>query len=386
MAKRVLFLSNGHGEDLNAVLMIQALRQRDPDLEIWGMPLVGEGGAYRRAGIAVIVPTRPLPSGGFVYMNYAQLLRDAWAGLLSLLWQQWQVIRRQGRQCDLAVAVGDIYPILLAHLTGQPFAVFLISASSHYEGRTRLPWLTWRLLHSPRCRQVFSRDAFTASDLQQRGLAKAAWVGNPLLDDLLPQTPLPKPAGIPTFVLLPGSRLPEALRNLTLLLQVCAQAGSRFHYWVALVSAMTPEHLQKLHPDWQYQSNQQPSGQNPSGSLVYQDVRVECLWGRFADALHHCDGVLGMAGTAVEQAVGLGKPVLQLAGQGPQFTYRFAEAQMRLLGPSVQTFRRIEDVVARMDTLFRDPDYLERCRSNGRERLGIPGGSHRLAKALLALP
>lgn len=40
-----------------------------------------------------------------------------------------------------------------------------------------------------------------------------------------------------------------------------------------------------------------------------------------------------MAGTAAEQAVGLAKPVLQLPGQGPQFTASFAEAQRRLLGP-----------------------------------------------------
>jgi hypothetical protein len=42
-----------------------------------------------------------------------------------------------------------------------------------------------------------------------------------------------------------------------------------------------------------------------------------------------------MAGTAAEQAVGLAKPVLQLPGQGPQFTASFAEAQRRLLGPTV---------------------------------------------------
>ena len=37
-----------------------------------------------------------------------------------------------------------------------------------------------------------------------------------------------------------------------------------------------------------------------------------------------------MAGTAAEQTVGLSKPVLQLVGQGPQFTKSFAEAQRRI--------------------------------------------------------
>ena len=42
-----------------------------------------------------------------------------------------------------------------------------------------------------------------------------------------------------------------------------------------------------------------------------------------------------MAGTAAEQAIGLGKPVIQIEGKGPQFTKSFAEAQRRLLGKYV---------------------------------------------------
>ena len=34
-----------------------------------------------------------------------------------------------------------------------------------------------------------------------------------------------------------------------------------------------------------------------------------------------------MAGTATEQAIGLGKPVIQIEGKGPQFTKTFAEAK-----------------------------------------------------------
>lgn len=61
---------------------------------------------------------------------------------------------------------------------------------------------------------------------------------------------------------------------------------------------------------------------------------------QFADCLHACWGGLAMAGTATEQLVGLGKPVFAVPGQGPQFNFRFAEAQQRLLGPSVSTLSR----------------------------------------------
>jgi hypothetical protein len=45
---KVLFLSNGHGEDLNASLILGALRSQEPSLQIGAMPLVGMGNAYRR--------------------------------------------------------------------------------------------------------------------------------------------------------------------------------------------------------------------------------------------------------------------------------------------------------------------------------------------------
>jgi hypothetical protein len=35
-----------------------------------------------------------------------------------------------------------------------------------------------------------------------------------------------------------------------------------------------------------------------------------------------------MTGTAVEQAVDLGKPVIAVPGNGPAFTYRFAELKI----------------------------------------------------------
>ena len=46
MAGRLLVLSNGHGEDLIALRVLQALLRRHPELEIAVLPLVGEGHAY----------------------------------------------------------------------------------------------------------------------------------------------------------------------------------------------------------------------------------------------------------------------------------------------------------------------------------------------------
>jgi uncharacterized protein (TIGR03492 family) len=96
-----------------------------------------------------------------------------------------------------------------------------------------------------------------------------------------------------------------------------------------------------------------------------------------------------MTGTAVEQAVGLGKPVIAVAGNGPAFTYRFAEAQNRLLGDSVQVIgtqpgnsHMIEEAEEAVDRTLQDNKYLASCIKNGLERIGRSAGSIKIANYL----
>jgi uncharacterized protein (TIGR03492 family) len=153
---------------------------------------------------------------------------------------------------------------------------------------------------------------------------------------------------------------------------------------VALVPAITPEHLQAIAMEqgWQYENNQ----------LTQENCVIRLSWHQFADILHQCNLVLGMAGTAVEQAVGLGKPIVQIPGTGPQFTYGFAEAQMRLLGCSVSTIAQSPDdpdlipqATQKILEILSDPDYQTRCQKNGEERIGTPGASMAIADYLVQL-
>jgi uncharacterized protein (TIGR03492 family) len=114
--------------------------------------------------------------------------------------------------------------------------------------------------------------------------------------------------------------------------------------------------------------------------------------------LQSSDLLLAMAGTAAEQAVGLGKPVLQLAGAGPQFTEGFAEAQRRLLGPAVScapgpvgastTLKATAQMAAAQLDHLADPEAGPRWREEmgkvALERLGEPGGTVRMVEALMA--
>ena len=88
-----------------------------------------------------------------------------------------------------------------------------------------------------------------------------------------------------------------------------------------------------------------------------------------------------MAGTATEQAIGLGKPVIQIEGKGPQFTKSFAEAQRRLLGKYVfcasnyknkndQINQTIKLILKVIYLIKLDKKFMISCNENAKKRLG----------------
>ncbi|MDS3860145.1 lipid-A-disaccharide synthase-related protein [Thermosynechococcaceae cyanobacterium BACA0444] len=392
---RLLCLSNGHGEDLNTGLIIDALQKVASEIDVLAMPIAGAGTAYKNRQIPIIGPTQTMPSGGIFYMNPLFFLRDVFSGLILLTWQQLQATLKIAPTCDLILATGDIVVLGLAWLTGRPFCGFIVSTSSYYEGHLKIPALAWACLRSRRCQAVYTRDAFTAQELQGKGITKAKFLGYPIMDAIQPQglvvTPKDQANSPPLIALFPGSRVPEAAHNLKQLLSLCFGVGSMTpaQFLVALVAVLTPQMLEEISQleGWHLQLDLK----NPHHlRLSKSNVTVHCYYQAFADILQSCDLVWGMAGTAVEQAVGLGKPVLQIPGPGPQFTYRFAEAQNRLLGSSVQTLapnldrdEQIQQVGAWVKATWNNPTYLQACQVNGRERVGHSGGSQAIARDLL---
>ncbi|MCX5959670.1 MAG: lipid-A-disaccharide synthase-related protein [Cyanobacteria bacterium] len=413
--KPVLLLSNGHGEDLSGAALGSQLRQRGVAVE--ALPLVGHGQAYRQAGIPVLGPTRDFSTGGLGYTSLAGRLTDLREGqftyVLRLLGRLW----RRRLRYRLVVAVGDLVPVLGAWLTGQESAVYLVAYSSHYEGRLRLPWPCGWLLKRPRVRTVWSRDQLTAKDLSEQLGRPVDFLGNPFLDPLLEGVeataagrPGEQPSGgataasRPVVAVLPGSRLPEALGNLTLLLGVLERlpaanggSGEAPILRAALVAALKPTAIAAAAAPlgWRFVQGDRAAGPEPA-ALQRQGRRLELHWNRFATVLASSDLVLAMSGTASEQAVALARPVLQLAGPGPQFTEGFAEAQRRLLGPGVQcaagpvgqentlaaTARMLGSMLDRLADPVAGPTWRLELEAIAAERLGATGGSGRIAAAI----
>ncbi|MGD1806187.1 lipid-A-disaccharide synthase-related protein [Dapis sp. BLCC M126] len=389
--KNILFLSNGHGEDTHNCQIIKAFTKISSDTNISAMPIVGAGNSYKNLNIPIISPTANMPSGGFLYLNPLLLFKDLGQGLISLTWQQLQTIWKFAKNCDLIMATGDIVVAAIAYSTKLPYLVFLSADSSYYEGRINLGLILPKLLNNSRCLNVFARDALTAKDLKRQGIKKAEFVGTPVMDNLTSTGKnLQLKPELFTIAILPGSRLPEAGRNLCLLLKLVREIvrvmGENFCQFRAATVPILMSELEEISTceGWEYRG----------GKLTFLNqeyaIEVICYEDAFGDILQHSNLVIGMAGTAIEQAVGLGKPVITIPGEGPSFTYRFAEAQTRLLGSSVQVIGKqtansliLQEAAQKVKETLADKQYLEACIRNGLERMGKAGASKKIANYLM---
>lgn len=403
---KILCLSNGHGEDAIAVQVAQALQQHSLQPSVAALPMVGLGQAYHHHHIPVVGPTQQMPSGGFIYMDWRQAGRDVRGGLLSLTLKQLRVVRDWGKQGGVILAVGDIVPLLFAWLSGAPYA-FIGTAKSEYYlrdeagplprtswfeqfegifGSVYLPWERWLMGHD-RCRAVFPRDRLTTEILQQFAIP-AYDLGNPMMDGLEPQKKLPiaispLDSNRPLVItLLPGSRPPEAYKNWQVMTQLVQTVTMRL--WqrsLLFLGAIAPSLDLSL-----LQETLTAEGWRPSSDpLTFTQRKAKLILTQtaYADCLHAGDVAIAMAGTATEQFVGFGKPVITLAGEGPQFTPAFAEAQTRLLGPSVILLSDPSKIVSVLDKVLNDPDYLQLINDNGKKRMGTPGAAQRIADQFL---
>ncbi|MBW4481172.1 MAG: lipid-A-disaccharide synthase-related protein [Tildeniella torsiva UHER 1998/13D] len=402
---KLLCISNGHGEDGIAVRILKQLRQLPGAPTLAALPIVGEGRAYEKAGIAIQGPTQAMPSGGFIYMDRSQLWRDLQGGLVGLTLAQLKTARQWAKSGGKILAVGDIVPLAIAWQSGADY-FFVGTAKSEYylrnetgrwpsrpplegwSGSVYVPWERW-LMARPRCQGAFVRDQLTADLLQKLGVP-ALYPGNPMMDDLdtsadklarLTATFPPATARL-TLALLPGSRAPEAFDNWQRMVEAIASVMQTFgDRQIRLLAALAPSLNLAAFKDvlldagWQPVRGEYPTFQRNNGVLVLTT-------NAFAECLHLSDAAIATAGTATEQAVGLGKPVVTFPGSGPQFTYAFAESQSRLLGQSIILLSQPGETGAALQACLADGPRLQRIAENGRRRMGQPGAAGAIAKAL----
>ena len=382
---RILLLSNGHGEDLSGSLLGSALRALGH--EVTALPLAGLGRPYSQAKIHLLGSSHEFSTGGIGYTSLRGRLTEVFQGQILYLLRRLLRLLRHAHRFDLIVVVGDVIPVIAAWLTRRPVATYLVAYSSHYEGKLRLPWPCGPLLSGRHFLAIFSRDQLTADDLSEQLARPVQFLGNPFMDPVLAATQ-PLAHAQHRIGLLPGSRLPELEANLQLLLKMSDQLPDNMgiSLELALVSSLDDKGLSRCANavGWQLRK----------GRLERQGApAVQVHRGAFQAVLQHSDLVISMAGTAAEQAVGLAKPVLQLPGQGPQFTASFAEAQRRLLGPTVfcapgdsgsrdNLSASAQLALQLLERIDHDRDFQHQCQNEALRRLGKSGGGLRMASAI----
>ncbi len=408
---KLLVLSNGHGEDVIALKIIEQLLNQPEITSIAALPLVGEGYAYTQLGIPVIASVQSMPSGGFVYMEGKQLWQDLRSGLLKLTLAQYKAVRQWAKTGGVILAVGDIIPLLFAWLSGANYA-FVGTAKSEYYlrdeqgwlpdisslqrwwGSMYYPWERW-LMSRPRCKAVFPRDKITTEVLQKYQIP-AFDLGNPMMDGLeSPEDSLANQANEENrpliILLLPGSRFPEAQRNWQVILAAIQEMIESCSHGLIFLAAIAPSLSLEPFEQQLLQKNWQKKAHQPL-ELIIDDLKSQ-LFTRgnaqlfltqdaYSDCLTKADLAIAMAGTATEQFVGLGKPAIAIPGNGPQYTRQFAENQARLLGISLILVKNSQQVAPAMVKLLKDPDLWQLIAENGKNRMGRSGSAIRIVQCL----
>ena len=429
---QLLVLSNGHGEDIIAVRIIQALQTLSSPPDIFVLPIVGEGHAYQKINATVIGKVQNMPSGGFLYMDSKELMRDVGGGLIQLTWNQIKSVRRWVRlQTSLGnqkavLAVGDIVPLLFAAISGANYAFVGTAKSEYYvrdeagllprksksakwenfSGSIYHPWERWLMTRS-RCQAVFPRDSLTTKILKKWSIP-AVDAGNPMMDGLETNfssrgfdrgNAEQKEQIRPLIVtLLPGSRAPEAYNNWEIIMvSVSALVASLQQQDSLFSGAKTMIFLgaiapgldcgilsQSLHIQGWRLCDQSPLQIPDPDSLTFKQKNAYLILTQAAynECLHLGDLAIAMAGTATEQFIGLGKPAIAIPGDGPQYNSAFAEAQSRLLGISLTLVNQPSQVLPAIQSLLQNPDLVHDIAKNGLQRMGSGGASQKIAECL----
>ncbi len=399
----ILFICNGHGEDVIASEIIKRLLKTIENKNIEVLPLVGKGDAFnsiQSKNFRKIGYLKELPSGGFSNQSLKGFLLDLFAGFLIDNLRNYLIVKQKSKHNYKIIAVGDFLPLLYAWSSECEFSFIGTPKSDHtwnsgpgwaltdfYHKSKGSEWDPWEmfLMTSPRCKDLIMRDKITATNLNRKNI-NAKYLGNPMMDFV--NTKNEKISNIIAFkriIVLVGSRYPEAFKNLEKFLD-CLQKLDLSQDVVILLPLSINANVIQIQ-----------SYLNKYGFVKQTKVKFlideDSVWknkekyiligkGKFNLWANMADVGLSNAGTATEQIAGLGIPSLSLPGSGPQFTKSFAKRQSRLLGGSVIVCKNKKILLKRLSLLLREKvDRLEQAKI-GKKRMGESGASKKIVDSI----
>lgn len=390
------FFSNGHGEDTIACKVLDRIREADPALSIEAWPMVGGGTVYRARDISLVGERNVLPSAGFATISPRLMLDDLRAGWIGTHWRQYKAARAMRGRYRMVVAVGDIIPLVAAVTARAPF-IFIGCAKSYYYNQGPAYTAIEKRLLARHCTLAFPRDLRTAAELEAAGVP-TRYAGNPMMDGLEASGDrLGIGEGKRVVGMLAGTRA-DAEANLLDLLDAAGNAHERVSdpenlcFAFAARPGLEPRTVAEMIAadsrlaNWAIVEVAREADKPGVALRLVDPHGVEALIvkERFADVLNLSTIVVGMAGTANEQAIGLGIPLITVPSAGVQGEH-YVRMKKKYFGDAALVVPRNPDAVAAaVADLLDDPERRARMAAAGRERMGGPGGSQAIADAVLA--
>ncbi len=322
----IIIVSNGYGEDLIGSFLARSFKSILPEADINAFPLVGNGAFYQKAKVNIIANNKLLPSGGFI-RNPIILVKDLFAGLFQQIVKNIILLNKNSRKADYLIVVGDVFALILASLFNKKTRYFIATAKSDLF----MPHsFIERIIIKKLAKYVFTRDQITADSLKKHHIP-ALFLGN-IMTDTVEFSSLnynfQKQDEI--IGLFPGSRL-EAIGNLDKMLIICEIIQQKKTMVKFILAKADTLDLSKLNDqNWQIVKNQDFSYLRHKKKSIIVNISKE-----FGDVIKFSDVILGLAGTANEQAVYYGKKVISFVGTGAQSSKKRFLEQRKLLGENL---------------------------------------------------
>ncbi len=399
----LLFICNGHGEDVIASEIIKRLLKKIKNKNIEVLPLVGNGDAFnsiKSKKFRKIGYLKELPSGGFSNQSLKGFLLDLFAGFLIDNLRNFLIVKQKSKENCKIIAVGDFLPLLYAWSSGCEFSFIGTPKSDHtwssgpgwdlsdfYHKLKGSEWDPWEmfLMTSPRCKNLIMRDKITANNLNKKKI-NAKYLGNPMMDFVYAKNEkISNIISLRRIIVLVGSRYPEALKNLDNFLNCLRDFNLPNDLIILLPLSMNANLIEIQNYLTKYDFIKQ--------NKVHFFIDEDSVWkkkdqyivigkGKFNLWASLAEVGLSNAGTATEQITGLGIPSLSLPGSGPQFTKSFAKRQSRLLGGGVLVCKNKKILLKRLSLLLKEKVYSLEQAKIGKKRMGHSGASEKIVNSM----
>ena len=396
MEIKVVFLSNGYGEDTISTYIIRELKkiitnnlknldiEKNLNVEILGFPLVDIGAKYIENDIKIIAPTKKLKSSGISGLfNLKNFIKDLKDGLIKLIQDQLKVLSDYKNKPNIyLIAVGDIYPLFVSifkNKLSKTNVIFIPTAKSY---KTE-PFNPFEIYLMSLVNANFVRDELTYQKLKNK-LKNVYFVGNPVLDiEYIDPLSNPNYSNLRlnnNIIVLPGRKevcienLSYFSKGINLLLNTLKNIEKSINQFVnptftVIVPNFYPiDKIQEL-------MNQELNSEYKSRVYILEDKYY-----RFV--LENSYLVWGQAGSGNEQAVGYKLPVIAFNENN---WYR--KRQKKLLNNCLILIKRydIQELINETINLFIDKDRYRFIQEECIKEMGALGGAQKIANYIYNL-